>query len=78
VDLKMEQQIYVSGINCNPETALEEMINTKKHYNKTNVILEFHAFQSFKEGEVTPELANNIDIRLANEMWGDRFEVVFI
>ena len=73
---KTEKKYYVTGINCNPDTAYEEMMNTKNHFNKTGGILGFHAFQSFKKGEVTPELAHNIGIRLANEMWGDRFEVV--
>ncbi len=75
-DYKTEKQFYVSGINCNSETALEEMLITKKRFNKTSGILGFHAFQSFKEGEVTPELAHEIGIKLAEEMWGDRFEVV--
>ena len=48
----------------------------KKHYKKENGILAFHSFQSFKEGEVTPELAHQIGIELANKMWGDRFQVV--
>ncbi len=75
-DYKTEKQFYVSGLNCSPETALEEMIITKKQFNKTNGILGFHAFQSFKEGEVTPEQAHAIGVKLAEEMWGDRFEVV--
>ena len=36
----------------------------------------FHAFQSFAEGEVKPEVAHEIGVKLANELWGDRFEVV--
>ena len=48
----------------------------KKHYKKENGILAFHSFQSFKEGEVSPELAHQIGIELANKMWGDRFQVV--
>lgn len=75
-DYKTEKQYFVSGINCSPKTALEEMIVTKNQYAKTKGILGFHAFQSFKEGEVTPELAHKIGIKLAEEMWGDRFEVV--
>lgn len=75
-DYKTEKQFYVSGLNCSPETALEEMIITKKQFNKTNGILGFHAFQSFKEREVTPEQAHAIGVKLAEEMWGDRFEVV--
>ena len=75
-DYKTEKQCFVSGINCSPKTALEEMMITKNQYAKTGGILGFHAFQSFKEGEVTPELAHKIGIKLAEEMWGDRFEVV--
>lgn len=43
---------------------------------KQMVYFGFHAFQSFAKGEVTPEIAHQIGIRLANELWGDRFEVV--
>ena len=75
-DYKTEKQLYVTGINCEPTTALEEMTITKERFHKTNGILGFHAFQSFKEGEVTPELAHKIGVQLAEEMWGDRFEVV--
>ena len=75
-DYKTEKQFYVSGVNCNPKTALEEMTITKEQYGKTGGILGFHAFQSFAEGEVTPEQCHTIGVRLAEEMWGDRFEVV--
>ena len=50
-DYKTEKQYYVSGINCSPGTALEEMKITKEQFGKTNGILGFHAFQSFAEGE---------------------------
>lgn len=75
-EYKTEKQCYVSGINCSPESALEEMSTTKKQFCKTEGILGFHAFQSFVEGEVTPEKAHTIGVRLAEEMWGDRFEVI--
>ena len=75
-DCKIEKQNYVSGINCLPDTALQEMNITKREFGKTGGILGFHSFQSFKEGEVTPDQAHAIGIRLAEEMWGDRFEVV--
>ena len=54
-DYKTEEQLFVSGINCSHKTALEEMSITKEQYGKTDGILGFHAFQSFAEGEVTPE-----------------------
>ena len=43
---------------------------------KKSGILAFHAYQSFAKGEVTPEVAHEIGVKLAEEMWGDRFEVV--
>ena len=73
---KTEEFFYVSGINCEIETALQQMNQTKRLFNKTKGILGFHGYQSFKEGEVTPELAHEIGVKLANEMWGDRFEIV--
>lgn len=73
---KTEEFFFVSGINCEVDTALQQMIQTKKIFNKTKGILGFHGYQSFKEGEVTPEIAHEIGIKLAKEMWGDRFEVI--
>lgn len=75
-DYKTEKQYYVSALNCGVDTAFTEMIQTKNGFGKTNGILGYHGFQSFKEGEVTPEIAHEIGVRLAEEMWGDRFEVV--
>ena len=75
-DYKTEKQFFVTGINCDKDSALEEMMNIKEYYNKTDGILGFHAIQSFKPGEVTPEIAHEIGVRFAKEMWGDRFQVV--
>ena len=73
---KTEEKLYVSGINCSVNTAYEEMIEVKKHFNKTGGIIAFHSYQSFKEDEVTPEIAHSIGIELADKMWGDRFQVI--
>ena len=73
---KTEKQFYTTGINCDVDSAVEEMRNAKDFWHKTDGILAFHAEQSFKENEVTPEIAHEIGVRLAEEMWGDRFEVV--
>lgn len=75
-DFKTEKQYYVTGINCTAETALQDMILTKKHFEKTKGILAFHAFQSFAEGEVTPKIAHEIGVKLAEELWGDKYEVI--
>lgn len=73
---KTEESLFVSGINCNPNTAVKEMNLIKDKFLKNDGILAWHAYQSFKEGEVTPDEAHEIGLELANEMWGDRFQVV--
>lgn len=75
-DYKTEKQFYVSGINCLPETARQQMLLTKKRWVKEGGIVAFHGYQSFAPGEVTPELAHEIGLKLAKELWGDRFEVI--
>lgn len=75
-DFKTEKQFFVTGINCNEKTALQDMILTKKHFGKEKGILAFHGYQSFAEGEVTPQQAHSIGIKLAEELWGDKYEVV--
>ena len=39
--------------------------------------LAFHAVQSFKPGEVTPEECHSLGVQLVKQMWGNRFEVWF-
>ncbi len=75
-DYKTEEKKYVTGINCSTNNACKEMKEIKKLFQKEDGIIAFHAYQSFKEGEVTPEQAHKIGIQLAEEMWGDRFQVV--
>lgn len=75
-DFKTEKQFYVAGINCTPQNALQEMILTKKHFGKEKGILAYHGFQSFAEGEVTAEQAHEIGVKLAEELWGDKYEVI--
>lgn len=73
---KTEEQFYVTGINCDSKNVYQDMMLVKKAYNKIENIQCFHGYQSFKEGEVTPDVAHKIGIQLANEMWGDEFQVV--
>lgn len=73
---KTEQQYYVSSLNCGVKTAREEMMLTKKTWGKTDGITAFHGYQAFKPGEVTPDTAHEIGVKLAEKLWGDRFEVV--
>ena len=75
---KTEQMMFVTGINCTPETAVKEFMNTKMLWHKTGGRLAYHGYQSFREGdkEMTPEKAHEIGVKLAQELWGDRFEVI--
>lgn len=67
---------YVSAINCLKETALQQMILTKKQYGKENGYIAWHGYQSFKPNEVTPEQAHQIGLQTAKEMWGDKYQVI--
>ena len=73
---KTEKQFFTTGINCKVEDAVKQMELVKTLYGKEDGILAFHGYQSFDKGEVTPEIAHEIGVRLAEEMWGDRFQVV--
>ena len=73
---KTEEKLYVSGINCMPDTSYQEMVNVKKQFFKTDGIQCFHAVQSFVKGEITPERAHEIGMKLAEELWGDKFQVI--
>lgn len=73
---KTERQLFVSGVNCDPATAYEQMQRTKRQFQKTGGIIAFHGYQSFAPGEATPEVAHAIGVKLAQELWGERFEVV--
>lgn len=73
---KTENGALVSSINCGTETVYEEMALTKKFYQKENGILGYHIIQSFDGFETKPENANRIGKQLAEEMWGDKYQVI--
>ena len=59
---KTEQRFFVTGVNCDPTTARDEMMITKAGWNDTSEIVCYHGFQSFKHGEVTPEQAHEVGV----------------
>lgn len=73
---KTDERQFVSGINCAPDVARLEMNAVKRQFGKTGGRVAYHAYQSFAPGEVTPEQAHQIGVQLANELWGDQFQVV--
>lgn len=73
---KTEQHFFVSAINCNTTCARQQFMIVKKEFDKEDGIIAYHAYQSFAPGEATPDTAHEIGIKLAKELWGDRFQVV--
>jgi len=69
--IESEKKMFVTGVNCNRETALEEMKTTQKKFGKCTGNIAYHAYQSFKTGEVSPELAHEIGVKLARKMWSE-------
>lgn len=67
---KTNNKEFVTAINCLKEIALEQMIMTKQQFNKSDKYIAWHGYQSFKPGEVTPELCHEIGVKLAKQMWG--------
>ena len=73
---KNEKSMYVTGVNCNRETAYEEMIAVQNRFDKRTGNIAYHAYQSFKTGEVSPELAHKIGVELAEKMWSEHQVIV--
>ena len=71
-----EDKRFVTGVNCSPETALDEMTATKNLYHKPDGRLYYHLVQSFPSWyEIDPELAHKIAVELAEKAFG-KYEVV--
>ena len=69
--------VLIGGINCLPETAYRDMMQTKRRWDKVNRPIQgYHVIHSFAPGEVTPEQAQAIGMELARRLVGDRFEAV--
>lgn len=66
----------VTGLNCIPRMAYDQMKMTKQRFGKTGGNLVFHSYQSFPAGEVTPQQAHEIGVELARKLWGSKYEVV--
>ena len=56
----------ISGVNCSPDSALEEFKFVKKRFGKEDGRTYYHIIQSFSlDDDLTPETANEIGIKLA-------------
>jgi len=73
---KTEREFYVQGINCNPTCAREQFITAKEQFGKTDGIQAYHGYISFKNMEVTPEMAQRVGMEFAQREWGDKYQVL--
>lgn len=73
---KTEREFFVEGINCNPLTARDQFVSVKQAYGKEEGIQAYHGYLSFKEQDISPELAQKIGMEFVNEVWGNRFQAV--
>lgn len=74
-NFKNEKVHYVSYLNCEEYDPCSSMKDTKDYYNKNDGVLAYHGYQSFKEGEVTADVAHEIGVKFVEEMFKD-YEVV--
>ena len=74
--VREESAVFVTGVNCEAATAYEEMAAVQGRFGKTGGNVAYHAYQSFKTGEVTPELCHRLGVELARQMWGDGYQVL--
>lgn len=73
---KTEKMMYVSGVNCKPDTAIYEMLDTKRRFDKEARIISYHLIQSFDGKEISPKKCHEIGLQYAKELFGDDFQFV--
>ena len=75
---KTEECILVGGINCLPDTAFEQMEETKNIFHKTSKRQGYHVIISFSpEEKVTAEQAMYVLEHFAKDLFGDDYEAVY-
>lgn len=64
---KTEERILTATLNCDPGRECRQMLDTKRAVGKEDGVQYYHVIQSFKPGEITPELALEIAKEFAQE-----------
>ncbi len=64
---KTEERILTAHLNCDPGRECRQMLDTKRAVGKEDGVMYYHIIQSFKPGEITPELALEIAKEFAQE-----------
>ena len=75
---KTEECVLVGGINCLPDTAFEQMEETKNIFHKTGKRQGYHVIISFlPEEKVTAEQAMYVLEHFTKDVLGDDYEAVY-
>nr|WP_325217009.1 relaxase/mobilization nuclease domain-containing protein [uncultured Oscillibacter sp.] len=64
---KTEERVLTAHLNCDPGRECRQMLDTKRAVGKADGVQYYHMIQSFKPGEITPELALEIAKEFAQE-----------
>ena len=76
-NVKTQDGRFVTGINCQPEKAFEQMKATKIKFGKADKRQGYHLIISFEEGEVTPDTAFEIIGKFVQEYLGEGYEAIY-
>lgn len=67
----------IAGVNCRPDSAYEEMRETKKHFGKIDKRQAYHLIISFQEGEIDADTAFEVTEKFVKEYLGNSYEAVY-
>ena len=73
---KTESVCFETGLSCLCETAFADMKENVRRWHKTGGVQGYHLVQSFAEGEITPELAHQIGVELADQLLNGRYQAI--
>ena len=75
---KTQDGRLVDAINCQVDSAFEQMKATKRKFGKVDKRQGYHIILSFKEDEVNPDTAFEITRRFVEEYLGKSYEAVYV
>ena len=74
---KTQEGRLVGAINCQVDTAFEQMKETKRIFDKIDKRQGYHLILSFKEDEVDPDTAFEITQKFVQQYLGKEYEAVY-
>lgn len=74
---KTQSGSLVGSHNCSVDTALQEMLATKRKFGKIDKRQGYHFIISFKKQEVRPETAMEITQKFVERYFGDNFQCLY-